>query len=333
METIFYSNPKWICWVIFASATLTSAGSFRFWTKRVKAWGLLDHPGQRKIHTGSIPLSGGLIVGTGMLVPLLTAIVLVELALLDDSLVGYSAKALEQHTTQVGALVCGVLGMLVLGVVDDFRNLSAGSKLGVQFLLASMVAATGTRIIVFTPDPIWSCAITVLWILMLVNAFNIVDGMNGLCTGIASISAASLAFHSMISEHTHVASLGFLVAGALIGFLPFNFPKAKAFLGDSGTHLVGYLIAVLSILTLFHGEGEQSSQFVFIAPVLIAGFALVDMVWVTFYRLRRKKPIYIGDMNHLSHRLVQRGFTECQAVGLLWLFHGLLVAGSFLLLL
>lgn len=326
---------KWHYLIFLASGVAVSAGSFPFWTRQARKWNLLDHPGPRKIHTGSIPLSGGLVISTGILLPLLVAVCLSELSLLEDSFMDFSVANLRKHTTQVAAIVCGVLIMLALGVMDDFKDLSAGTKFGGQLLAAIIVAATGIKIEIFASDPI-NYAVTILWLLTLINAFNFSDGMNGLCAGLAVISATAVAVYSLISTQYRIASLSFLIVGALIGFLPFNFPKAKAFLGDSGSHLTGYLIAVLSILSFFdvrtEGIPPQENVF-FLVPLLVMGGVLLDLLWVVLYRLRYKKPVHIGDTNHLSHQLVKRGFTECQAVCLLWLAHGLFVAGSFLFLL
>lgn len=332
MEVLFNT---WPYFVFFASAIVSSAGSFHFWTEWARKWNLLDHPGARKIHTGSVPLSGGLIIGTGILLPLLSAVCLSEFSFLEDSFMSFSVSQLKRHTIQVLAIVVGVLVMLALGIVDDFKDLSAGVKFGAQLLAAAITAAAGTRIEFFASDPM-NYAVTFLWMLTLINAFNFSDGMNGLCAGLAIISTVAVAIYSVISEQYRIASFSFLVAGALIGFLPFNFPKAKAFLGDSGSHLTGYLVAVLAILSFFdirEGGIPPQEKTIFLVPLLIMGVVLLDLIWVVFYRLWYKKPVHIGDTNHLAHQLVKKGFTEREAVGLLWLVHGLFVAGSFLFLL
>ena len=332
MEVLF---SKWPYFVFLASAATASVGSFRFWTRLARKWNLLDHPSPRKIHTGSVPLSGGLIVGTGILLPLLTAVCLSEFSFLEDSFLSFSVSQLKRHTIQIGAIVCGVLMMLVLGIWDDFKDLSAAVKFSAQFLVAGIAAATGVQIEIFD-SALLNYALTLLWILALINAFNFSDGMNGLCAGLAGISATAVAIYSVTSGQYRIASLSFLVVGALIGFLPFNFPKAKAFLGNSGSHLTGYLVAILAILSFFdvrRGGIYPQGEVIFLAPLLIMGVVFLDLIWVVFYRLTRKKPVHVGDTNHLSHQLVRRGFTECQAVILLWLVHGLLVVGSFLFLL
>ena len=330
---VFFS--KWPYFVFFASAVVSSAGSFHFWTKQARKWNLLDHPGPRKIHTGSVPLSGGLIVGTGILLPLLTAVCLSEFSFLEDSFLSFSVSQLKRHTIQIVAIVCGVLMMLVLGIWDDFKDLSAAVKFSAQFLVAGIAVATGVQIEIFD-SALLNYALTLLWILALINAFNFSDGMNGLCAGLAGISSTAVAIYSVTSGQYRIASLSFLVVGALIGFLPFNFPKAKTFLGNSGSHLTGYLVAILAILSFFdvrRGGIYPQEEVIFLAPLLIMGVVLLDLIWVMFYRLRHKKPVHIGDTNHLAHQLVKRGFTEREAVGLLWMVHGLLVAGSFLFLL
>lgn len=332
MEVLF---SKWPYFVFLASAATASAGSFRFWTRLARKWNLLDHPSPRKIHTGSVPLSGGLIVSTGILLPLLTAVCLSEFSFLEDSFLSFSVSQLRRHTIQIGAIVCGVLMMLVLGIWDDFKDLSAAVKFSAQFLVAGIAVATGVQIEIFD-SVLLNYALTFLWILALINAFNFSDGMNGLCAGLAGISATAVAIYSATSGQYRIASLSFLVAGALIGFLPFNFPKAKTFLGNSGSHLTGYLVAILAILSFFdvrRGGIYPQGEVIFLAPLLIMGVVFLDLIWVVFYRLTRKKPVHVGDTNHLSHQLVRRGFTECQAVILLWLVHGLLVVGSFLFLL
>ncbi len=332
MEVLF---SKWPYFVFLVCAAAASAGSFPFWTRLARKWNLLDHPGPRKIHTGSVPLSGGLILGTGILLPLLGAVFLSEFSFLEDSFMSFSVSQLKRHTLQVESIVCGVLVMLALGIMDDLKDLSAVVKFSAQLLVAGIAAATGTQIEIFD-SALLNCAFTLLWILTLINAFNFSDGMNGLCAGLAGISTVAVAIYSVNSGQYRIASFSFLVAGALIGFLPFNFPKAKIFLGNSGSHLTGYLVAVLAILSFFdvrRGEIPPQEKVLFLGPLLIMGVVLLDLIWVMFYRLRHKKPVHIGDTNHLPHQLVKRGFTECQAVILLWLVHGLFVAISFLFLL
>jgi UDP-GlcNAc:undecaprenyl-phosphate GlcNAc-1-phosphate transferase len=122
-----------------------------------------------------------------------------------------------------------------------------------------------------------------------------------------------------------VALIASLTCGALLGFLPYNFPRARAFLGDSGSHLVGYLLAVLAILPHFYTP-KQPRTFAVLSPLLVLAVPLGDLVWVVLLRWRKGKPFYVGDTNHLSHRLVQLGLTQTRSVLLIWLLAGIIGA-------
>jgi UDP-GlcNAc:undecaprenyl-phosphate/decaprenyl-phosphate GlcNAc-1-phosphate transferase len=144
------------------------------------------------------------------------------------------------------------------------------------------------------------------------------DNMNGLCAGLGAIGAALFAIVAAMNGQYLVAIIGFLMCGALLGFLPYNYPNARAFLGDAGSHLVGYLLAVLAILPHFYSEHNPRPWAVF-TPLLVLAVPLADLVWVVILRWRMGKPFYVGDTNHLSHRLVRRGFSKPRAVLLIWL--------------
>jgi UDP-GlcNAc:undecaprenyl-phosphate/decaprenyl-phosphate GlcNAc-1-phosphate transferase len=144
------------------------------------------------------------------------------------------------------------------------------------------------------------------------------DNMNGLCAGLGIISSWCFAIVAAVAGQYLVALLALLACGALLGFLPSNFPRASAFLGDAGSHLVGYLLAVLAILPHFF-TSDNPRPLAVLTPLLILAVPLVDLVWVVLLRWRRGRPFYVGDTNHLSHRLVQRGLTPTRAVLLIWL--------------
>jgi UDP-GlcNAc:undecaprenyl-phosphate/decaprenyl-phosphate GlcNAc-1-phosphate transferase len=163
-----------------------------------------------------------------------------------------------------------------------------------------------------------------------VNAFNFMDNMNGLCAGIGAIAAGWFGLIAAGQGQYLVATMAFLAAGALLGFLPFNFPRAVAFLGDAGSHLTGYLLAVLAILPHYYTHHHPRPLAV-LTPLLVLAVPLADMVWVVLLRWKIGQPFYIGDTNHLSHRLVRRGFTPVQAVVLIWLLTAGAGASAFLL--
>ena len=156
------------------------------------------------------------------------------------------------------------------------------------------------------------------------------DNMNGLCAGLGAIGAWFFTWSAAIQGQYLVALLAALSCGALAGFLPYNFPRATVFLGDAGSHLVGYWLAVLAILPNFYSP-RTPQAWATLSPLLILAVPLLDLGWVVLLRWRLGKPVYIGDTNHLSHRLVRRGWSQTTAVLGIWLLAALLGALSFLL--
>jgi UDP-GlcNAc:undecaprenyl-phosphate GlcNAc-1-phosphate transferase len=277
----------------------------------------MDDPGHRKIHSTPVPLAGGMAVMTGLLVALLAGAV-VTLASPRSSVAGLFEHGLSVRMVQLLSLTAGALGMLLIGLRDDKTELTPLVKFGGQLIVAIIVAASGIRITLFVPSLIFSFGITALWILTVVNAFNFMDNMNGLCAGLGAIGAGWFGVIAAGLGQYLVATMAFLVTGALLGFLPFNFPRATAFLGDAGSHLTGYLLAVMAILPHYYTP-KHPRHLAVLTPLLVLAVPLGDMVWVVLVRWRRGQPFYIGDTSHLSHRLVRRGFTPARAVVLIWL--------------
>jgi UDP-GlcNAc:undecaprenyl-phosphate GlcNAc-1-phosphate transferase len=227
---------------------------------------------------------------------------------------------LSRRSPQVAAILLGAFGMALVGWLDDRYELSPLPKFGGQVLCALLVAWSGIRITVFIHNGAVNYLLTVLWILTISNALNFLDNMNGLCTGLGFIAAWACAWAAAIHGQYLVSLLAFLISGALLGFFPFNFPNAKAFLGDAGSHLVGFLISVLAILPNFYSRITPHPLAV-LAPLLILAVPLFDLVSVTIIRSRLGKPFWIGDNNHISHRLVRKGYSRSHAVLLILLIH------------
>ena len=219
--------------------------------------------------------------------------------------------------------------MLALGLIDDKRDLSPKWKFLGQILIALAVAASGIRVTIFVENTVFSYAITVLWILTITNAINFQDNMNGLCAGLGLISGWFFAWHAGLEGQYLVASLAFLFIGTLAGFLPFNFPNSRVFLGDGGSHVVGFLLALLAILPDFHSITSPNKWLV-VSPLLVLAVPLSDLVSVILIRLRMSQPIWIGDTNHFSHRLVRAGFDNSRAVLVLLLIAAVTGAVTFL---
>jgi len=302
--------------VTLLSAALTTAVSLPLWRRWCRQSGTIDEPGHRKIHSTPIPLAGGLAVMTGLVVPLLAGAA-VAAAYSRFTIPGLFQYGMSKRAIQILGIMAGALGMLLIGLRDDRVELRPSIKFGGQLIVALMVAATGVRITLFVPSLAFSYGVTALWILTVVNAFNFMDNMNGLCGGLGAIGAGSFGLIAARQGQYLVAAMAFLIAGALAGFLPHNFPRATAFLGDAGSHLTGFLLGVLAILPHFYSAKHRQPLAV-LTPLLVLAVPLGDLVWVVMLRWRAGKPFYIGDTNHLSHRLVRRGLNPARAVLVIW---------------
>ncbi len=303
--------------VALLSASAVTAVSLPLCRRWCRQSGTVDDPGHRKIHSTPIPLAGGLAVMTGLVIPLLAGAV-VAAAYSRFTIPGLFEYGLSKRAIQILGIMAGALGMLLLGLRDDRVELRPSVKFGGQLIIALLVAASGVRITLFVPSLAFSYAVTALWILTIVNAFNFMDNMNGLCAGLGAIGAVSFGLIAAGQGQYLVAAMAFLITGALAGFLPYNFPQATAFLGDAGSHLTGFLLGVLAILPHFYSAKHRQPLAV-LTPLLVLAVPLGDLIWVVMLRWKAGKPFYIGDTNHLSHRLVRRGLNPARAVLTIWL--------------
>lgn len=315
----------------FSGALATAFITLPIWRAWCVRIGLVDDPGHRKIHDSPIPLAGGLAVLSGLLVPLTIGTLLLKFNLVGSASSTPLEFGLSKRALQLGAIAFGAIGMTVVGLLDDKLELRPAQKFTAQLLIAGLVAAAGVRITLFVPSLVFSYAITILWLLTVINAFNFMDNMNGLCGGLGAIGAGLFGFVAAYHGQYLVALLAFLTCGALVGFLPHNFPKARAFLGDSGSHLVGYLLAVIAILPHFHSE-KHPHPLAVLTPLLVLAVPLGDLAWVVLLRTKMGKPFYVGDTNHLSHRLVRSGLSKTTAVLLIWLLAALIGCLALLIL-
>jgi UDP-GlcNAc:undecaprenyl-phosphate/decaprenyl-phosphate GlcNAc-1-phosphate transferase len=335
--------PLNIYGVSFFVALLATMVSVPLWRRWAMNRGLVDDPGHRKIHRQPVPLAGGLALLTGMLFTLAVAILILLIHHLLDPLLATSPPfraglhpsgfdllvyGFGRRATQLAAILVGAIGMVVLGWLDDKHELAPLPKFLGQLAIATLIAAAGVRITLFVEHPLFSYAITILWILTVTNATNFIDNMNGLCAGLGLIAAWAFAWSAANQGQYLVAAIAFLACGSFLGFLPYNFPRASLFLGDAGSHLVGYLLAILAILPHYY-SASQSHPVAVLKPLVILGVILADLVVVVWIRWRLGKPFYQGDQNHFSHRLVRTGFSPTTAVLLLWLAAALLGAVAF----
>lgn len=302
----------------FAGAFLTTLLALPLWRRWCLRTNLVDDPGHRKIHSTPIPLAGGFAVLTGILLPLAVGALMLKLEFIKLSTTSAIVHGIDRRKIELVVLALGAVAITILGWLDDRHELKALPKFIGQLVIAIAVAAACKRITLFVHSEIFSYAITILWVLTVINAFNFMDNMNGLCAGVGGIGAALFAIIAAANGEYLVAITGFLMCGALMGFLPWNFPEARSFLGDAGSHLVGYLLAVMAILPHFYNK-QNPHPLAVLSPLLVLAVPLLDLVQVSVSRTLNKKPFWIGDTNHLSHRLTRTGMSRTQAVLLLWL--------------
>jgi UDP-GlcNAc:undecaprenyl-phosphate GlcNAc-1-phosphate transferase len=302
----------------FAGAFLTALLALPLWRKWCLRFNLVDDPGQRKIHDAPVPLAGGFAVLTGILLPLAAGAVFLKLGMVKISFASLIVHGINRRAIELGVIALGAIAITLLGWFDDKHELKPLPKFIGQLIVAVAVAMACKRITLFVHSEVFSYTITILWLLTVINAFNFTDNMNGLCAGLGAIGALLFAVIAAANGEYLVATIGLLMCGALAGFLPWNFPNARAFLGDSGSQLVGYLLAVMAILPHFYTK-QNPRPLAVLSPLLVLAVPLADLVWVVLLRTRNRKPFWIGDTNHFSHQLVRAGLSRTRAVLLLWL--------------
>jgi UDP-GlcNAc:undecaprenyl-phosphate GlcNAc-1-phosphate transferase len=302
----------------FVGAFLTTLLALPLWRKWCLRTNLVDDPGVRKIHNSPIPLAGGFAVLTGILLPLVVGAVLLEFGVVKISSANLIVHGIDRRAIELAVLALGAVAITILGWLDDKHELKALPKFIGQILIAIAVAAACKRITLFVHSESFSYAVTILWLLTVINAFNFMDNMNGLCAGLGAIGAFIFALIAAANGEYLVAITGFLVCGALVGFLPWNFLNARAFLGDAGSHLTGYLLAVMAILPHFYTK-QNPHPLAVLAPLFVLAIPLIDLAQVVIVRTLNRKPFWIGDSNHLSHQLTRAGLSRTCTVLVIWL--------------
>ena len=266
---------------------------------------LLDHPNFKKSHAHPTPLMGGL----SMFLAFFTAVL---------------------FTTDINNYAYGILTgsviLLVIGMIDDKLGMMPRLKLTAQILVALIAYKAGIRVITFE-DYYISMFFTVFWIVGITNAFNLLDNLNGLSSGIAGISALFFGVMAIMDSQVYIAVLSFAMAGACFGFLKHNFPKANIFMGDSGSMFLGFTLACIAILGSWETDKISLSLSL---PVLILGYPIFDTTLVTFLRIKERRPVFIGGKDHSSHILASLAFKKKKAVLLIYAICILLGLSAFL---
>lgn len=302
--------------IAFMLAFITTFVITPYTIKLARKVGAVDTPkDERRINTTTMPRLGGLAVIAGFIVSIVYLLIILNMEksinLFEDNM----------HIKLIGFLIGG----LIIGVVcfiDDLKDLPPPVKLAAQIIAAVVVVCFGLRIEnvnipffsnVGLPNA-FSVILTIGWIIGVTNAINLIDGLDGLSSGIALISCISMLIIFALNGSPIIAILLITaLAGALSGFLPFNFNPAKTFMGDAGSNFLGYSLSVISIF----GVAKTYTLIVIVAPLIILGLPVLDTIVAIFRRVikgKSLKAIMKADKGHLHHKLLQKGFTQKEAV-------------------
>ncbi len=307
--------------IAFLLAFITSFVITPYTMRLAHKVGAIDMPDKRKVHKKPIPRLGGLAIIVGFLVSIIYLVIVLSI---ENTI---KLNGVEKY----GIKLCGFLmGISVLGTtcfIDDSKDIPAIVKLLAQILAAVIVVVSGVKIDIvaipfmesnITLNNIFSYILTIGWIVGITNAINLIDGLDGLSSGISLISCISL----LIIFATNGSSILSIIlitalAGGIVGFLPFNFNPAKTFVGDVGSNFLGFSLAVISIL----GVAKTYTVLVLIAPLIVLGLPIFDTIFAIFRRIikgKSLKAVFKPDKGHLHHRLMAKGYTQKQAVLILY---------------
>lgn len=283
--------------------------------------GFVAHPREDRFHKSIIPLGGGIGIFATIGIFSLGAIILVK------SPPGFLGEKLATNLTDFAGKVSELLIIIIcsavlfgLGLWDDLKNLSPRTKLIVQFIAAFAAAYfADVRVELFIHNKVITSVLSSVWIVLLINVFNFLDNMDGASTGIALIVSVILSFAAALSGQIFVSGFALIFAGALAGFLLFNFFPASIFMGDAGSFVIGFFVALLTLRTTYYESTEAGKWYVVLMPLVITALPLYDFISVTILRISQGKSPFVGDTQHFSHRLRKRGLTEVQAVLTLYL--------------
>lgn len=272
----------------------------------LKALDVMDVPdGNRKLHERAVPRLGGISVIFCLSLALSLEIVLARLF------------GTNIDTTLIRQLAPPVAIIFIVGVVDDLLCLPARSKLILQSLVALVAVSAGIR---FESNSDTSLAIlihaavTVLWLVLGTNAFNLIDGMDGLATGLGIVIATTFALGAIGAQDTSLTTVAVILAACLLGFLRHNFTPASIFLGDSGSLTIGFILSCLAVVW----SNRQPTTIGRFAPIVAFSVPLADVFLSVFRRYLRGRPLFLGDRDHVHHRLLQRGLSSRKATLVLY---------------
>jgi len=320
-------------WYLLVFIVAVGATAACVWPARSVAIrvGYVDVPGDRKMHDRITPYGGGAAMFIGLCIAVAVAALIPGL------------RVLFQGNSEVFGVLLASAAILIVGLIDDFRSMSAPAKIAGQVLAASILYFAGVTMyqlklpfagfVVLTPGVI--PLITAMWVVALTNAINLIDGLDGLAAGLVAIAAGSLAVYGLQLERLGLLptqNIGPLVAvitcGICLGFLPFNFNPARIFMGDAGALLLGLLMSASTMVIGGRTAPASGVTFFFFAPVFIPffilGVPLVDAAFAFIRRTARGQGFHAPDKDHIHHRLLRLGHGQRRTVVILWAWTALL---------
>jgi UDP-GlcNAc:undecaprenyl-phosphate GlcNAc-1-phosphate transferase len=273
-----------------------------------------------------VPLGGGIAISATLLIIICAAIAVVKFLLVPGHFGWVTERAnvdpadFLARTNELLVILLSIAVLFAVGLWDDKKHLGPPFKLAVQLAVAIVAAAFAEiRVELFIQSRLIASVLSAFWIVLIINAFNFLDNMDGASAGIAVIVSSILFTAAALSGQIIVGGLALVFIGTLLGFLVFNFPPAKIFMGDAGSLVVGFFVALLSLRTTYYHEAQSGQWYPVFMPLIVMAVPLYDFISVTLLRLSQGKSPFVGDMQHFSHRLKRHGLTDAQTALTLYL--------------
>ncbi len=289
--------------------------------------GFVSRPSKDRFSDRSIALGGGIAIFTTLATIILSAIAIVKFLAAPGHLdwLGESATIhIDGFLGKIDKLMIILAlaaALFLLGLWDDKKHLGPFFKLIVQFVIAICAAYfADIRVEFFIENKILTSLLSAFWIVFIINSFNFLDNMDGLSAGIAIIASSIFFSISVLNGQVFISGIAIVFIGTLLGFLAFNFPPAKIYMGDAGSLVIGFFIALLSVRTTYYHEEAQSGRwYSVLVPLIVLAVPLYDFISVTFLRIMQGKSPFVGDTQHFSHRIKKHGFSDTQTALILYL--------------
>ncbi len=289
-------------------------------------FGLVARPKADRYHRSIIPLGGGIAIYGTLTAAILATVVFIKFVAIPGHVAALVERAkvdpanfLHHANELIVIVVCATI-LFAMGLWDDKKALGPFFKLAVQWIVAFIaVTLADVRVEFFIHNRIVTSFLSAFWIVLIVNVFNFLDNMDGASAGIAALASAILLTAAAFNGQVFVGGLTVIFIGALLGFLAFNFPPASIFMGDAGSLVVGFFVALLTLRTTYYHQGLSGPWYPVLMPLVVMAVPLYDFVTVCSLRIRQGKSPFVGDTQHFSHRLRRSGLNDRQTVLTLYL--------------